>query len=127
MAATGRVICRWGPGRKRWRRSPKPSAHRPWRRASTCWAARRGDSTASKPGTRLDVRISAGGKPGDVQPRSLPRTHGAEPVHLLAPAEGLAGVYCEWRHSKNAETAKALLLSLVGCGFSLRTRITPLG
>src|SRR5450756_2474381 len=39
----------------------------------------------------------------------------------------LAGVYCEWRHSKNAETAKALLLNLVGCGFSLRTRITPLG
>src|ERR1019366_7179688 len=82
MAATGRVICRWAPGRKRWRRSRRPSAHRPWRRASICWVARRGDSTASKPGARLDVqcegevlhRHTTGGESGDVQPCRLPGT-----------------------------------------------------
>src|ERR1035437_9642920 len=88
MAATGRAICRWGPGRKRWRRSPRPSGRKPWRRASICWAARRGDSTAWKPGTRLDVHITTGGERGAFQPYSLPGTDGAEPVHLLAPAEG---------------------------------------
>src|ERR1035437_8979736 len=50
MAATGPVTCRWGRGRKRWRRSRRPAARRPWRRASSCGAARRGDSTGS--GTR---------------------------------------------------------------------------
>jgi hypothetical protein len=45
---------------------------------------------------------------------------------LGLPNPCLAGVYCEWRQSKNAETAKALLLNLVGCGLSLRTCITPL-
>ena len=37
----------------------------------------------------------------------------------------LAGVYCESRHSKNAETSKPLLLNVMDCGFSLPNCITP--
>src|SRR5450759_1089674 len=59
--------------------------------------------------------------------RSPDREGGVAPMAQHHTVTALAGVYCEWRHSKNAETAKALLLNLVGCGFSLRTRITPLG
>jgi hypothetical protein len=37
----------------------------------------------------------------------------------------LAGVYCEWCDSRNAETAKSLLLKVVPCGSSLQICITP--
>src|ERR1019366_5857368 len=76
-------------------RSPRLSARSPWRPASICWAARRGDSTTSHPGTRLDVRrqrevlhrhATVGGR-GALQRCRLPRTGGAQPVHLLAPSE----------------------------------------
>src|ERR1019366_10810902 len=49
--------------------SPKPSVRNPWTPASICWAARRGDSIAWKPETRLDVLPERQGKP-----RGLPRT-----------------------------------------------------
>ena len=36
----------------------------------------------------------------------------------------LAGVYCEWRHQRNTETNKPLLLNMMACGFSSRKCIT---
>src|SRR5260370_14901973 len=88
MAATGRVICRWGPGRRRWQPSRRPSVRRPWTRANSCWAARRGVSTGL--GTaREDFRKTAdrGVRGGAARAQRL--YHAAPVPHGLHAADGV--------------------------------------